>query len=239
MTKILITGSTDGLGYLTAKCLLDGNNEVVLHARNPKRAQDVLKEFPQVNEVVIGDLASLSEVKALATQINQLGPFDAIIYNAGIYSTNTELTFRVNDLAPYLLTSLVERPKRIVYVSSGMHQGANLDIDNLDQTTNYSSSKFQILLLAKAVARYWSNVTVTSVDPGWVPTKMGGKSATDDLKLGYTSQVWLATTTDTTISGNYYYHKRLAPYDTRTDDSKLQDAYVAALSKITGIKMTK
>lgn len=239
MAKILITGSTEGLGFLAAKRLVAEGNEVVLHARNPRRAQDVLKKLPQVKGIVIGDLSSIKEVKSLAVQINQLGTFDTIIYNAGVDSSDTDLTFRVNDLAPYMLTALVGHPKRIIYVSSGMHQGANLDIDNLSQTTNYSSSKLQILMFAKAVARYYPKITVTSVDPGWVPTRMGGKGATDNLEQGYSSQVWLATLDDHSVSGNYYYHQKLENYDLRVDRHKLQDDYVEKLGEITGIPLNR
>ncbi len=86
MDKILITGSTDGLGFLTAKRLIADGQEVVLHARNAQRAKEVLLRLPQVKHVVIGDLSSRNDVEDLAQQINQLGPFDTIIHNAGVYS---------------------------------------------------------------------------------------------------------------------------------------------------------
>lgn len=222
MTKIFITGSTDGLGYLAARKLIAEGNEVTIHARNQQRAEDVKKELPEAKHIVIGDLGNRLEVESIANQVNKIGVFDTVIYNAGVDSMNSELTFKVNVLAPYLLTALIKRPQRIIYISSGMHRGAELSINNLLETTTYSSSKLQILLLAKTLARLLPNVTVTAVDPGWVPTKMGGSMATDDLTMGYTTQVWLATLNDRSVSGGYYHHLKLEQYDQRVDNVELQ-----------------
>lgn len=237
MTKIFITGSTDGLGFLAAQQLIKEGNEVVLHARNQKRADDVLQKLPMVKHVVIGDLGDRKEVESIAQQVNALGEFDTVIYNAGIDSMDAELTFKVNDLSPYLLTALIKTPKRIIYISSGMHVGAKLNITNLAQTTDYSSSKLQLVLLTKALARLNSDVIVTAVDPGWVPTKMGGRMATDDLTEGYMTQVWLATLEDKSVSGDYFHHKKLSRYDQRADDEHLQNAYLQELASITKVKI--
>lgn len=236
MTKIFITGSTDGLGFLTAKRLINEGNEVVLHARNQQRAEEVMLKLPQAKHVVVGDLGSQTEVKNLAKQINELGPFDTIIHNAGVDTRNQELTFQVNVVAPYLLTSLVKKPKRLIYISSGMHYGSRLNLQNLSNL-DYSSSKLQVLLFAKLLTHLWADVTTTIVDPGWVPTKMGGSAANDDLTLGYTTQVWLATLDDTGISGTYYHHMKPDRYDSRVDDQAIQNEFLIALEKITGIKL--
>lgn len=236
MTKIFITGSTDGLGFLTAKRLIDEGNEVVLHARNQQRAEEAMLNLPQAKNVVVGDLSSQTEIKNLAKQINDLGPFDTIIHNAGVYTGNKELTFQVNVVAPYLLTSLVKKPKRLIYISSGMHYGSRLNLQNLSNL-DYSGSKLQVLLFAKLLTHLWSDVTTTIVDPGWVPTKMGGPAANDDLTLGYTTQVWLATLDDTGVSGTYYHHMKPDRYDSRVDDQAIQNEFLIALEKITGIKL--
>lgn len=237
MTKIFITGSTEGLGYLAAKRLIEEGNEVTLHARNSQRAKDVRKKLPEAKNIVIGDLANRVDVESIAEQVNKIGRFDTVIYNAGIDSSNTELTLEVNVLAPYLLTALIEMPKKIIYISSGMHVGSGLQIDSLQQSTTYSSSKLQILLLTKTLARLLPDVTVTAVDPGWVPTRMGGSMANDDLTLGYTTQVWLATLDDNSVTGEYFHHMKLARYDKRTDDINLQNKYLNKLEQITGVKI--
>lgn len=237
MTRILITGSTEGLGYLAAKQLLQDGNEVVLHARNQQRARDVLGKFPTGTKVVIGDLGIRSEVESIAKQANEIGTFDAVIFNAGVDSTDSNLTFKVNDLAPYLLTALLNKPKRIIYLSSSMHQGVSLDIANLEKTTSYSSSKLQILLLTKTLARLYPDISINAVDPGWVPTRMGGSMAPDDLTAGYATQVWLATN-DRQVTGEYLHHLKQSPYDHRVDDVKLQNRYLQALEQISGVKIS-
>lgn len=236
MDKILITGSTDGLGFLTAKRLIADGQEVVLHARNAQRAKEVLLKLPQVKHVVIGDLSSRNDVEDLAQQINQLGPFDTIIHNAGVYTNDSKLTFQVNVIAPYILTALVTPPKRLIFISSGMHVGSHLNLNNV-ANVNYSGSKLQILMFAKILARLWPETTTTIVDPGWVPTKMGGPGASDDLTLGYTTQVWLATLADTSVSGTYYHHMKPDRYDPRVDDSDVQETFLAALKKITNLQL--
>lgn len=234
MAKIFITGSTEGLGYLAAKRLTDDGNEVVLHARNQQRADDVKKTLPD-NKVVIGDLSKRAEVEGIAKQVNALGTFDTVIYNAGVDNVENNLTFKINVLAPYLLTALINRPKRIIYIDSSMHLGGQVDLNDLAATTDYSSSKFQILLLTKALARIWTDTTVTAVDPGWVPTRMGGKRAPDDLTKGYLTQVWLATLDDSSVSGTYYHHQKPAHYNHQVDDIELQAEYLKQMSEITGV----
>src|SRR5215469_15612063 len=110
---------------------------------------------------------------------------------------------RSNVLAPYILTALIERPDRLVYVSSGMHHGTRLHIDDLLWTKRawsgwsaYAESKLCNVLLAFAVARRWKNVRSNALEPGWVPTKMGGPSAPGDLRQGSVTQAWLATSED-------------------------------------------
>lgn len=236
MAKIFITGSTDGLGILAAKQLIKVGNDVYLHARNESRAIDARDQLPYAKEILIGDLSSRTEVKNLAKQMNEIGPFDTVIYNAGISSNDKKAVFDVNVLAPYMLTALTTKPKRIIYISSGMHKGAKLDWDDLENETDYSSSKLQILMFTKALSRKWK-LAVNAVDPGWVPTKMGGAGATDDLIEGYTSQVWLATLDDPNITGEYFYHMRPVDYDKRVDDVKLQDLFLEKMASISGVKL--
>ena len=161
--------------------------------------------------MVIGDLADLDETRRLAADVNALGTLDAVIHNAGVY-TDPEpnrtvdghpRVFAVNVLAPYLLTTLIDRPSRLIYLSSGMHTSGRTSLDDLDWTTRrwngtqaYCDSKLLVTTLAAAVARHWPDVRSNAVDPGWVPTRMGGPHASDDLELGHDTQVWLATSDD-------------------------------------------
>ena len=137
MSRVFITGSSDGLGLMAGRLLVADGHSVTLHARNASRADDTRAALPQADGVVIGDLSSIAGMRQVAGQANAAGRFDAVIHNAGIgyreprrVETEDGLAqvFAVNVLAPYLLTALVERPDRLVYLSSGMHRGGNAEL---------------------------------------------------------------------------------------------------------------
>ncbi|TSO25530.1 SDR family NAD(P)-dependent oxidoreductase [Lactobacillus sp. LL6] len=239
MKKVFITGSTTGLGFLAGKKLIEDGNEVYLHARNHAKAVKLSKQLPGIKGIAIGDLSKPDEVKKIAEQVNSWGKFDAIIHNAGVYTSDSNLTYRVNVAAPYVLTCLIHRPQRLIYVASGMHIGAQLDIDHIEDSLDYSASKLAVMLLMKRFARAFDNTAVNAVDPGWVPTRMGGSAANDDLEEGYLGQVWLSQSDDslTQESGNCFYHRQLEKYDQRVDDKKLQDDLCEKLAVLTKIKL--
>src|SRR3954447_3864012 len=189
MTRVLITGSADGLGRLAAQSLLADSHEVVLHARNRERLTAVRDLVDRGAAAVVGDLADMEQTRAVADEVNELGRMDAVIHNAGVYSGPDILA--VNIVAPYLLTALIERPKRLVYLSSSEHRGGRADLTGIDWTSRtgrYPDSKLYVTTLAAAVARVWPDVISNAVDPGWVPTRMGGPGAPDDLRLGHLTQ---------------------------------------------------
>ena len=104
-------------------------------------------------------------------------------------------TLAVNTLAPYMLTALIDRPDRLIYLSSGLHHtgaGSLRDIDWTQRPWNaaraYAESKLHVTALALTLARLWPEVLSNAVDPGWVPTKMGGPAATGNLETGYLTQ---------------------------------------------------
>jgi NAD(P)-dependent dehydrogenase (short-subunit alcohol dehydrogenase family) len=240
MARIFITGSSAGLGQLAAQSLIEQGHEVILHARNEKRAEDALESVPDAETVLIGDLSKIEETKQLAKDVNDLGRFDTIIHNAGVYRTSGNKILAVNTLAPYILTCLIQKPKRLIYLSSGMHKGGNPSFEKIKSGTSvtYSDSKFHDVLLAKAVARKWPDVYSNAVDPGWVPTKMGGSGASDDLDKGYETQIWLAISEDekAKVSGRYFYHKKEANVHSRADDARLQDEFLDVCEQITGVR---
>lgn len=230
MARIFVTGSTDGLGLLSAQALIARGHEVVLHARNEQRKKELSEKLAGANNILTGDLSDIAAIKQLADAVNASGTFDAVIHNAGVYRTNAATLFTVNVLAPYILTSLVHPPKRLVYLCSGMHMGGR---EHAIKDTSYSDSKYYLLLFCKAVARMWPDVYANAVDPGWVPTKMGGAGAPDDLEKGYETQVWLAENGN--VSGRYFFHKKEARYHTGVDDIKAQDRLLAICREHTGI----
>ncbi len=240
MARIFITGSADGLGQLAATLLLEQGHKVVLHARNEKRANDAIKKNQEAENFVTGDLSNIEETKNVALQVNVLGTFDAVIHNAGVYQTSSKQILSVNILAPYILTCLIQKPKRLIYLSSGMHmQGkAKLESFKIDvNRINYSDSKLHMMMLCKAVARKWSDVYANAVDPGWVPTKMGGRGAPDDLQKGYETQVWLAVSDDekAKVSGRYFFHQKERRYNLEADNLQLQERFLNLCREITGV----
>lgn len=240
MARIFITGSADGLGYLSAKSLVEKGHKVVLHARNAERGRDALEKVPGAGNVLTGDLSSIEETTELADQANALGSFDAVIHNAGVYRTSAKNIFRVNTLAPYILTCLIKKPKRLIYLSSGMHLHGRPKLESFTSNVSritYSDSKLHVVMLCKAVARKWHGVFSNSVNPGWVPTKMGGQGAPDNLQKGYETQVWLAVSNDekAKVSGKYFFHQKERNYNPEAEDTSLQDKFLAACKEITGI----
>src|SRR3954467_5680562 len=255
MARVFITGSTDGLGHAAAKALIDQGHEVALHARSRERASAVHDLASRLAGVIVGDLSSALETRSVAGQVNAIGPMDAVIHNAGTYSTAgrspTEeghaTILAVNTLAPSMLTALIERPRRLVYLSSGMHRSGVASLRDIDWTERrwitsqaYSDSKLYVTALAVAVARGWPEVLSHAVDPGWVPTKMGGPGAPDDLEQGYLTQTWLATSDDpaATVSGRYWHHRQPHAPAREVSDDRFQEQLLARLAELTEVSLS-
>ena len=252
MARIFITGSADGLGQLAAKELVTLGHQVVLHARNEDRGKTAMQKTSGAKTVLTGDLSSINEIKLLATKANDSGPFDAVIHNAAVYHTpindvgpdGLPVMLTVNTLAPYILTCLMIKPKRLVYMSSGMHFQGDATLQNLRGNkihANYSDTKLHDLILSMAVARKWKDVYVNAVNPGWVPTKMGGASAPDSLEKGYQTQVWLAASEDSQakVSGYYFKHKKIVECLIRAKDTDVQERLLQLCKSLTEIDFDK
>jgi NAD(P)-dependent dehydrogenase (short-subunit alcohol dehydrogenase family) len=236
MARVFITGSADGLGRLAAETLLGQGHDVVVHVRDRARLDAVAELTARGADAVVGDLADLEQTRGVAEQVNGLGRMDAVIHNAGIM--RGPQVPAVNVVAPYVLTALVERPDRLVYLSSGMHRGGRADLAAL-RGGSYSDSKLLVTALALAVARRWPDVLSSAVDPGWVPTRMGGPGAPDDLRLGHLTQEWLATSDDAEalVSGGYWHHQRRSEPAAGARDVAFQDALVDELARLTSVPL--
>jgi len=254
MASIFITGSADGLGQLAAQRLAAVGHDVVLHGRNRDRAEHALRAVPSARTALEGDLASIEATRALAQQANEAGPFQAVIHNAGVYRPGAgrhetidglDDVFAINALAPYLLTALIEGPQRLIYLTSGLHQGGDPDLGDLQRRRRwsgaqaYANSKLFDVVLAFAVARLWPHVLSNAVDPGWVPTKMGGPSAPGDLEQGVATQVWLAVSDerDAKVSGRYFYHKRTRAAHPAASDVTVQNGFLVACEQLTRVRL--
>lgn len=252
MKRIFITGSADGLGRAAAAALIAGGHAVVLHARSAERAAAFRDLAPRAAGVVVGDLSRADETRSVADQVNAIGRMDAVIHNAGAYNTpgraptpeGHPTILAVNALAPYMLTALIERPRRLVYLSSGMHRSGVASLRDIEWVERrwsasqaYSDSKLDVTALAFAVARRWPDVLSNAVDPGWVATKMGGPGAPDDFDEGYRTQTWLAVSDDpdALVSGRYWRHRRPQTPATQATDPRFQDALLGRLAELTGV----
>jgi NAD(P)-dependent dehydrogenase (short-subunit alcohol dehydrogenase family) len=255
MASVFITGSSDGLGRMAAQLLIEQGHQVVLHARNERRGEEALSAVPGAETVVIGDLASIAQTRSVADQVNRLGSFDGVIHNAAVGYQETRRiatedglphVFAINTLAPYILTALTRRPKRLVYLSSALHQRGDASLKDLtwenrpwQGTPAYSDSKLHDVLLAFAVARHWPDVLSNALEPGWVPTKMGGQQAPDDLDQGHRTQVWLVTSDDPAamVTGEYFFHLRRRTPNPASRDVERQEKLLDACKRLSGVDL--
>ena len=241
--RVLVTGSADGLGRAAASELQKAGHRVVVHVRNRARLSAVADLLEAGADVVVGDISDLKQVREVAEQANALGRMDAVIHNAGV--SDGPVVLPVNVVAPYVLTATMHRPDRLVYLSSGMHRGGHPRLSGLDwgggrATASYSDSKLFVTALSATVARLWPEVLSNAVDPGWVPTRMGGPNAPDDLRLGHLTQEWLATSNDpdALTSGGYWHHQRRADPHPSVRDERFQDQLIDALAQLTGTRLS-
>lgn len=255
MLRVFVTGSSDGLGRMAAQLLREQGHDVVLHARNPDRARTALAEVPGALGVAIGDLASIAQTRGVAEQANALGPYDAVIHNAGIgfrerrrVETVDGLShvFAINTLAPYILTALISRPARLVYVSSELHRRGDASLQDLTWQHRpwrgnqaYSDTKLHDALLAFAIARRWPGTLSNAMEPGWVATKMSGPQATGDLDAAHRTQVWLATSDDpaAAVTGGYFYHQHPRKPSGAVHDPGRQDRLLAECERLSGVAL--
>jgi NAD(P)-dependent dehydrogenase (short-subunit alcohol dehydrogenase family) len=254
MARVFITGSADNLGLVTARQLVAAGHRVMLHARNATRADDARRALPQADAVAVGDVSEIAAMRQVAEQVNAWGRCDAVIHNVGVGSRERHIQtadglsrlFAVNVLAPYVLTALITRPERLVYLSSGLHTGGNPDLDDPQWTRRrwngsqaYADSKLFDVMLAFAVAQLWPAVRSNAVTPGWVPTRMGGRGAPEDLEQGAATQVWLAVSDDPAaqVSGAYWYHRQRREAHPAARDVARQDALLACCAEASGVRM--
>jgi NAD(P)-dependent dehydrogenase (short-subunit alcohol dehydrogenase family) len=254
MSRIFISGSATGLGLMAAELLVGQGHQVVLHARSPARAHDAKRLLPGAQAIVEGDLETIAGATAVAARVNALGHFDAVIHNAAVgYREGHRLTadglphvFAINTLSAYILTTLIQRPRRLVYLSSGMHHRVDAHLDDIlwkrrpwNGSTAYAESKLHDTTLAFAVARRWPDVLANALEPGWVPTRMGGAGAPDDMDQAHLTQAWLAVSDDpeATVTGGYFYHKGPLTPNPQANNAALQDRLVAICAELSGIPL--
>ena len=254
MASIFVTGSSDGIGLETARQLVSAGHRVVLHGRNQRRADDARKSVPGAAGCAVGDLSDVAGIQDAIESANDLGPYDAVIHNAGVYvlprrqpgATGTERVFTINVLAPYLLTARMPLPSRLVYLSSGLASGGRVNLADLqweDRKWNgmqaYCDSKLYVIMLAFAVARRYPHVRGNAVDPGWVATRMGGPGAPLSVPEGADTPVWLAASDDrgALVSGRLFRQRAEVKAGPAARDAGLQDALLGACARLSGVSL--
>lgn len=249
MARIIITGSAEGLGSLAARELVNRGHHVYLHARSTARADDAMKNCPKAQKCLVADLSSLSEVKNLADEIKALGPVDCVVHSAGVMhgvsgkkaaEGDYGLLFATNTLAPYVLTSLIGgASKRHVFLGSQMSQGGDGSLRNLKEC-GYGDSKLHNIMLAFGFARHLKDQGVEEsnvLDPGWVPTKMGGAGAPDDINASVKTYVALA---EGVGSSGEYWGPGAQPgrrHQSVASDVDAQEKLLKELQQISGVKL--
>ncbi len=252
MARVLITGSAEGLGLMVGRLLAEQGHAVVLHARSEARAEDARAALPQAEAVLVGDLSTLGAMRDVAEQANGQGRFDAVVHNVGLgYREPRRVTtedglsqlWAVNVLAPYVLTALMHKPDRLIYLGSGMHLGGDPSLEDLQWAERrwngsqaYSDTKLHDVLLAFGVARHWPDVASNGVSPGWVATRMGGPGAPDDLGQAHLTQAWLAASDDPAArqTGRFLYHQRPADVHGAAHDPELQGRLIDYCRDLSG-----
>jgi NAD(P)-dependent dehydrogenase (short-subunit alcohol dehydrogenase family) len=269
---VLITGSTDGIGKQTAIDIAKLGATVLIHGRGKTRAfasaSDVCKESGNENvEVVTGDFASLSSVRAMAAFIQQrFGHLDVLVNNAGVFTKERsvskdgfEMTFAVNHLAPFVLTfSLLETLKtsaspvsksRIINVSSIAHQRATMDFTNLQSERQFDgfNAYAQTKLMGIMMTYQWAerlendNITVNCLHPGVVTTKLlqaGFGTPGGEVAAGAETSVYLASSPEVEgVTGKYFVKKQATASSPTSNDSNLRKQLWETTEKMTGIAL--
>lgn len=255
MARVFVTGSSDGLGRMAAQLLIEEGHQVVVHARNEQRRKEMLLTVHGAEAALVADLSSIAQTRRLAEEVNKVGACDAVIHNAAVgYKEAKRIVtedglpreFAVNTLAPYILTAMIRKPKRLIYLSSGLHQNGDATLKDLaweqrrwNGTQAYSDSKLHDVMLAFGIARNWPAVLSNALEPGWVATKMGGPGAPDNLDEGHRTQVWLAVSEDAEakVTGEYFFHKKRRKPNPAARKTELQDELFAACEKFSGVSM--
>lgn len=232
MSLILVTGTSTGLGLATAQALADSGHDVVVHARTASRVPS-----GKWSGALTGDLTDLEAVRALARDADTFGAFDAVVHNAG--ALHPPEAVHVNTIAPYVLTALMRRPDRLIYLSSSMHRGGGTDLGGLRTgSASYSDSKLWVTAMALAIAGRWPDTLVHAVDPGWVPTRMGGAGAPDDLREGHLTQVRLATDESVTPrTGGYWHRLSTQRPAAAATDATFHERLLTVLAETTGVSL--
>ena len=225
----LITGANRGIGYAIAQGLLEANFRVIIGSRSFEKGKTAAKKLNSnlvsVVEIDIADDDSID--RAFKEVSDKISSLDVLINNAGIFPDNgfniltieRDLlikTFNVNTFGAIRVTQkflpLLEKANaaRIINYSSGYGQLAELSAG----VPSYCLSKLAVngttIMLADAL--HSKNISVNSVDPGWVSSDMGGENAPRTVEKGADTAVWLATAESIKDSGKLWRDRAIVSF---------------------------
>jgi NAD(P)-dependent dehydrogenase (short-subunit alcohol dehydrogenase family) len=233
MTSVLVTGATDGLGRVVARDLAERGFDVLVHGRDARRADAVAREIGAAG-VHLADFSVLEQVRELALSLPRV---DVLVNNAGLISEQRvvtgdgiELTFQVNHLAPFLLTTrLVERdpPRRVVHVASVGQERPDFDDLMLehgyDEWRAYRQSKLAQIMFSFESARRWPDVESVALHPAtFMDTKIVRSrtgSPWSTVQEGADATVRLAADLELDDQGRYFDGLREARADAMAYDA--------------------
>jgi NAD(P)-dependent dehydrogenase (short-subunit alcohol dehydrogenase family) len=252
-TRILVTGSTDGIGKATAIRLADAGYLVIVHGRETERTEAARRQVIEESgnkevSAVVGDFARFADVAAMADDLRaRFSDLKVLINNAGVVMNERresydghEITFQVNHLSPFLLTNRLlpvltaNAPARIVTVSSMVHTSGTMDFDDLEIKRGYRAysaygrSKLANILFTFALARRLegTGVTANALHPGVISTKLLHKTFSGGAPVedGTETPVYLATSSEVEgISGAYFAHRRQSDVKAEAKNEELQE----------------
>jgi len=263
---IFITGSTDGIGKLTALQLAKQQAHVLIHGRNEKKVASVVDEIKNASknknvEGFTADLSSIDEVRKLANEVlEKHDKIDVLINNAGAGTADqrygkdgTELRMTVNYLAPFLLTHLLlpalknAAPSRIVNVSSAGQ--APIDFNdvmlekNFDGVQAYCQSKLALIMFTIDLAEQLrnENINVNSLHPGtYLDTNMVRRSGVTPWgkpETGADAEVFLSVSPQLeNATGKYFDVKKEARANAQAYDAKARKKLWELSMQLTGLK---
>lgn len=192
--RVILTGGTSGIGLAAGQALARLGAELTIVARSEERARLAVQTIaaPGQTDILLADLSSQRSVRQLADTILERYPrVDVLINNAGavydkrqLSEDGIELTWAVNHLAPFLLTTLLlprlieSAPARVITTSSGAHMGAHIPFNDLNAERGYRAmgyrrygeTKLANILFTRELARrlVGTGVTANCFHPGFV-----------------------------------------------------------------------
>ena len=266
---ILITGSTDGIGYQTAIELVKSGFHVIVYGRNREKAELALKSIEKITNqnnvsAVHADLSSFNQIKEMVNDVyDRFNRLDVLINNAGVYRSKRnvtqeglEETFAINYIAPFLLTNLLidllkkGKSSRIVNVTSRI-QSIHLDLNDLQFEKRYTGvkayarSKTCLIMFTYLLADKLKNteITVNCLHPGVINTKLL-KSAWGSIGAppseGAQTLIYSATAPELeNVSGKYFQNNSPKPTKDITYNKEIQKKLWKKAEEIVGMEFNK